>query len=172
MNFLARLTSLVGSAKSIQIGLQKAREVATQVKATVATYETASFQESLRQAEQGDASAQYEIGEDYYFGRTAPQDYAEALKWFLRAAEQGHVQAQANVGMLCALGRGASQDYTEAFKWVSLAAARGNQGALKTQKVLLAKMTPEQREQAQRQASEFLAKHSRPQNSPLNDSAR
>ena len=106
MSLLFRLSSLVGSAKSIQAGISKAQAVAAQVKKTVGTFETASFQENLRQAEQGDAKAQYELGEDYYFGNSAPQDYAESLKWFLQAAEQGHKQAQANVGMLYALGRG------------------------------------------------------------------
>ncbi|MBM3837336.1 MAG: sel1 repeat family protein [Verrucomicrobia bacterium] len=158
MHFLARLVSLVGSAKSIRAGIQKAQTVAAQVKQTVENYETASFHESLRQAEQGSASAQYDTGEDYYFGRTAPQDYAEALRWFLKAAEQGHTQAQANVGMLYALGRGVRQDYLEAFKWVSLAAAHGNEGAKKTQEVVLGKLSREQREEAERQVSEFLTR--------------
>jgi TPR repeat protein len=130
--------------------------VAAHVKKTVQTYETASFQETLRKAEQGNASAQYDIGEDYYFGRTAPQDYAEALRWFLKAAEQGHAQAQANVGMLCALGRGVRQDYVDAFQWVSRSAANGNPGAANTKQVLLRKMSPEQRAEAQRRTSEKL----------------
>ncbi|MBI2949727.1 MAG: sel1 repeat family protein [Verrucomicrobia bacterium] len=185
MHFLARIASLVASAKSLQAGFRKAQAMAARVKKTVQTYETASFQESLRKAEQGNASAQYDMGEDYYFGRTAPRDYAEALKWFLKAAEQGHVQAQANVGMLYALGRGVQQDYVEAFKWVSLAAAKGNQGAVKTQQALLGKMPPEQRAAAQRQAAEFLGSRPFPKESSkghkptsdhypesLNDSAR
>jgi TPR repeat protein len=156
MHFLARIASMVASAKSLQAGLQKAQAVAAQVKKTVQTYETASFQETLRKAEQGNASAQYDIGEDYYFGRTAPQDYAEALRWFLKAAEQGHAQAQANVGMLCALGRGVRQDYVDAFQWVSRSAANGNPGAANTKQVLLRKMSPEQRAEAQRRTSEKL----------------
>ena len=157
MSLLFRLSSLVGSAKSLQAGISKAQAVAAQVKKTVGTFETASFQENLRQAEQGDAKAQYELGEDYYFGNSAPQDYTEALKWFLLAAEQGHKQAQANVGMLYALGRGTTQSYIEAFKWICLAEARGHEGARRTQNTLLRKMTPEQQAEARQMAAEFLA---------------
>ena len=156
MSLLARLNSLVGSAKTIQAGLRKAQAVATSVKMTVEGIETASFQESFRKAAQGDAAAQYEIAEDYYFGDSVSQDYSEALKWFLKAAEQGHPRAQSNVGMLYALGRGAERDCVEAFKWISLAAAKGDKSALKTQNALLRKMTPEQQAEARRRAEEFV----------------
>ncbi len=40
-------------------------------------------------AEQGDASAQYNLGIMYINGKGVPQDYAEAVKWYRLAAEQG-----------------------------------------------------------------------------------
>ena len=155
MSLLYRLSSLATSAKSLKAGIEKAKAVATQVKKTMETYEIASFQESLNKAERNDASAQYEIGEDYYTGQGAPQDYAEALRWFLKAADRGHSQAQANAGMLYALGRGVAPDPIEALKWITLAVARGNKSALNVQQSLLRKMSPEQVAEAQARAKEW-----------------
>jgi hypothetical protein len=42
-----------------------------------------------RAADQGDAAAQYNLGNLYLEGRGMPQDDAKALKWFRRAADQG-----------------------------------------------------------------------------------
>jgi TPR repeat protein len=41
-------------------------------------------------AEQGDAKAQFALGNLYYFGQGTLQDYVEAVKWFRKAAEQGY----------------------------------------------------------------------------------
>ena len=45
-------------------------------------------------AEQGNAQAQYMLGELYAIGKGVPQDYVEAAKWFREAAEQGFLDAQ------------------------------------------------------------------------------
>ncbi|MBI4657619.1 MAG: sel1 repeat family protein [Verrucomicrobia bacterium] len=158
MSFLARLISLAGSANTLRSGLDKARMIAARVTTTVETFETASFQESLEKAERGDATAQFEIGEEYYFGRGVAQDYGEAAKWFGRAAEQGHVRAQANLGMMCALGRGVERDSIEGLKWLSLAACHANQSAVRTRVTLLKRTTPEEQAEAQLRVTDFLAK--------------
>jgi TPR repeat protein len=44
-------------------------------------------------AEQGDAPAQYMLGNMYINGRGVPQDDKEALKWYRIAAGQGHALA-------------------------------------------------------------------------------
>jgi TPR repeat protein len=49
-------------------------------------------------AEQGNAAAQYSLGNMYDSGRGTPQNYAEALKWYHKAAEQGYAKAQNNLG--------------------------------------------------------------------------
>ena len=49
-------------------------------------------------AEQGYASAQYNLGLMYNNGNGVPQDYAEAVKWYRLAAEQGDADAQYNLG--------------------------------------------------------------------------
>ena len=45
-------------------------------------------------AEQGDASAQYNLGVMYYKGAGVPKDTSAAVAWFRKAAVQGHATAQ------------------------------------------------------------------------------
>ena len=76
-------------------------------------------------AEQGDASAQFNLGFMYADGRGVLKDYQEALKWYRLAAEQGDASAQFNLGVMYATGEGVPQDYQEAVKWFRLAAEQG-----------------------------------------------
>ena len=59
-------------------------------------YATA-FEEMLPIAEQGHASAQFNLGNRYANGEGVPQDYAVAMKWYRLAAEQGPVQPRPHV---------------------------------------------------------------------------
>ena len=45
-------------------------------------------------AEQGEADAQYNLGNCYAFGDGVEQSYTEAVKWYKKAAEQGHEDAK------------------------------------------------------------------------------
>ena len=45
-------------------------------------------------AEQGDASAQNNLGRMYEYGREVPKDEVQAVAWYHRAAEQGEARAQ------------------------------------------------------------------------------
>jgi hypothetical protein len=76
-------------------------------------------------ASQGDASAQFYVGYMNEFGKGVPQDYAEAVKWYLKAAEQGDAEAQGRLGSMYYDGRGVPQDYAEAAKWDRKAAEYG-----------------------------------------------
>jgi uncharacterized protein len=76
-------------------------------------------------AEQGNAGAQYNLGNMYLFARGVQKDYVEALKWFHQAAMQDHVRAQYNLGNMLRLGTGAAQNYSEAVKWLRKAAEQG-----------------------------------------------
>ena len=51
-------------------------------------------------AEQGNAEAQYNIGQMYYKGKGALKDYKEAVKWYRKAAEQGSADAQHSLGYI------------------------------------------------------------------------
>jgi TPR repeat protein len=85
-----------------------------------------SIARCLPLAEQGDAEAQYELGLIYLNGDDVPQDYAEALRWFVLAAQQGHAWSQWNLGLMYANGRGVPQDYAEAVRWYRLSAEQGD----------------------------------------------
>ncbi len=115
-----------------------------------------------RDAEQGDASAQFNLGLTYDNGIGVPQDHAEAAKWTRRAAEQGHAMAQFNLGVMYANGEGVSQDYVAAHLFLNLAGAKGNEkvneDARKARNRLAAKMTAVQVAEAQRRAREWKPK--------------
>ena len=82
-----------------------------------------------RRAEQGNASAQINLGVMYATGRGVPQDDAEAVRWFRLAAEQGHDSAQYNLGFRYDAGEGVPQDAAEAARWFRLAAEQGHDSA-------------------------------------------
>ena len=82
----------------------------------------------LRQlAEQGNASAQRELGERYEEGRGGVAlDYREAVAWYRRAAAQGDVRGQANLGAMYANGTGVPRDDEPALMWFRRAADQGD----------------------------------------------
>lgn len=80
-------------------------------------------------AEHGNAEAQYNLGNVYYLGEGAPQDFAEAAKWYGLAAEQGNASAQNNLGVMYDEGEAVPQDDREAVKWYLKAAEQGNASA-------------------------------------------
>ena len=82
-------------------------------------------------AEQGEADAQYNLGDCYYNGNGVEQSYSKAAKWYRLAAEQGHAKAQYNLGVCYAFGDGVEQSYTEAVKWYKKAAEQGHEYAKK-----------------------------------------
>jgi TPR repeat protein len=81
-------------------------------------------------AGQGDAGAQHNLGYMYANGEGAPQDYAEAAKWYRKAAEQGVATAQWRLGSIYrGAPPGVPRDYGEAVKWFRMAAEQGHASA-------------------------------------------
>lgn len=79
-----------------------------------------------RKAASGDAKAQNELGEYYYFGRGGvPQSHAKAFEWFMKAANQNDALAQFNVGNCFYKGEGVVLNYKEAVEWYTKAAMQG-----------------------------------------------
>jgi TPR repeat protein len=76
-------------------------------------------------AEQGNASAQFDLGNSYYRGYGVNKDPVEATKWYRKAAEQGLVEAQFNLGNSYHRGDGVNKDPVEANKWYRKAAEQG-----------------------------------------------
>ena len=80
------------------------------------------FQETLKKAEAGDASSQFNLGVMYSNGDGVRQDYTEAAKWFTKAADQGHASAQFELGIIYAYGKGVPHNYAEGVRWYTRAA--------------------------------------------------
>ena len=116
-------------------------------------------------AEQGDASAQHNLGVMHDYGQGVPQDDAEAARWYRLAADQGLALAQVNLGVRYENGRGVPQDYIEAHMWFNLAVAQSSgkdrNRWVRSRDIIAAKMTAEQIAEAQRRARVWDAAHPR-----------
>lgn len=75
-----------------------------------------------RQAQSGDAAAQFDLAYEYY----QQGNHAKAFEWFTKAAHQGDAQAQYNLGVMYAQGLGVRQDYQKAHEWFTKAAGQGH----------------------------------------------
>lgn len=73
-------------------------------------------------AEAGDTDAQLRVGAAYDYGKGAPRDGAEAMRWYRMAADRGNAEAQNSV----ASGLQAEKHYEEALHWYEKASAQGH----------------------------------------------
>jgi uncharacterized protein len=87
------------------------------------------IEETKEKAEQGDATAQFNLGWCYAHGDEVLQDYAQAATWYRKAAEQGHAAAQYHLGWYYAQGLVVTQDHATAVNWYRKAAEQGNADA-------------------------------------------
>ena len=149
--------ALVLSAPSLAANFQAGREA----------YERGDYVAALKEwhplAEQGNTSAQNNLGVMYAEGRGVPQDYAEAVRWYRLAAEQGNAGAQNNLGIMYDTGEGITQDNVQAHMWYNLAAGRLPPGedrdsVVKARDYIAERMTPAQVAEAQRLAREWKPK--------------
>jgi hypothetical protein len=85
-----------------------------------------SNKNTLSLANQGDADAQYTLGNNYHFGIGVKKDVVKARRWYLKAAENGHSEAQYDIGYNYEKGRFVSKSLNKAFNWYRKAAAQAN----------------------------------------------
>lgn len=115
----------------------------------------------VRDAQAGEASAQFHLGFHYERGQFGlPQDYTESAKWYRMAAEQDHHGAQFYLGVYLAQGQGVEQNVVEGLKWILLAkrgGLRDRYAANETQIRLEAAMTEQQIADARAMAATFAA---------------
>ena len=96
----------VSKSESSQIKLEvKPETPSTEEQPAISNASTESekveLEELLRLAtEEGNAEAQTQLGEIYYFGKGVPRDYKEAVKWWRLAAGQRDEYAQYNLAMM------------------------------------------------------------------------
>ncbi len=91
-----------------------------------------AYNEFKYAAEEGDVKAQNRLGVMNDLGQGIPQNYTEAVKWYLKAAEQGFADAQYNLGMMYLIGKGVTPNPAEAIKWLRYAADQGHVWAQNT----------------------------------------
>jgi len=94
-------------------------------------------------AEQGNAIAQFNLGEFYAKGLGVEKDPKEALKLFQKSAESGFVRAQSRLGMVYHFGLGVEKDPKEALNWYRKAAAQGDEWSQKVLKQIDAPANPQ-----------------------------
>jgi hypothetical protein len=97
------------------------------------------FETLRKDAEQGNAPAQFNLGWMHEYGEGVPKDSAKAVEWYRKAAEQGHAKAQSNLGVMYAKGDGVPKDSAKAVQWWRKAAEQGYAAAQNGLGVMYAK---------------------------------
>lgn len=96
------------------------------------SYDYPAAAEILRQpAEQGQARAQFYLGNCYRNGIGVNENLDEAIKWYKKAAEQGYTNAQDQLGDMYLYGKGVEKDEDEAQRWYKTAFLRAEEQARK-----------------------------------------
>jgi TPR repeat protein len=112
-------------------------------------------------AERGEPTAQYNLADLYLRGAGVPLDESLAFSWFQKAALQGHSGARIMLGSMLAEGCGTRKDLQAAYLWLSAASLQGDPRGDATLRSLEQQLTPEQIEEATKQAHSLP--HSNPQ---------
>jgi TPR repeat protein len=99
----------------------------------VKAYEQGNYQEALAAwlplAEQGRASAQFNVAVMYERGHGVARNDVEAARWYLAAATGGDVAAQLKMGTLYETGIGMAKDIGSASFWYGEASRGGDKDA-------------------------------------------
>jgi len=101
-----------------------------------------NLDQTHKEAEQGDADVQFDLGVKYAYGRGVPKNPSEAERWYRKAADQGHDEAlyrksanqgnsraQYYLGNIYYGGKHVPKDEAEALKWYRKAADQGHKQA-------------------------------------------
>lgn len=115
-----------------------------------------AFQLWLPLAQQGQVTAQINIGVMYDYGKGVPQNYASAAEWYRAAALQNHVIAQYNYGVFLGEGKVAAVGDEDAQHWLLKAATQGYADAQYKLGIMYAQNAVGQEQKAA--ASEWLYK--------------
>ena len=112
-------------------------------------------------AEKGDKSAQYMLGQIYFYGKEVPRNYRKAFEWHSKAAEQRDKDAQIALAFAYYNGWGIRKDRVLAYMWLSLGIVNQRDEPV-TQRFLASleeELTPTELSKAQELASQWVAKH-------------
>ena len=113
------------------------------------------------------------LGHLTYYGRGVKQDFAEGLRLWRIAAEKGFAESQVHIGYAYSDGKHLKQDYIEAYAWAKVGKhytsqmedAHVGKAVLEMAEKLLddagKRLTEGQMKEAERKASEYIAKYGR-----------
>jgi TPR repeat protein len=73
----------------------------------------------------GNSVAQYNLGVEFYSGKSIPQDYSKAATMWRLSGDAGNIKAFNNLGYLTYYGKGVKQDYADGVRLWRLAAEKG-----------------------------------------------
>jgi cell division septation protein DedD len=120
------LIAVSAAAAILLVGSVGYTAAAPDVKSGIDRWMAQDFEGAVAQwrplADQGNADAQFNLGQAYKLGRGVPVDLKLAQSWYQKAAQQGHEQAQVNVGLL--LYNGGKRQ--EAMPWIRKAVELGD----------------------------------------------
>lgn len=106
-------------------------------------------------AAQGDRHAMYMMGRDAYERGRESGDMALALEWARNAASTGDRSGKKLLKMVyLQVGEGVHKDFVQAYVWLTAAIAEGNDYLVVWRDRLIAKMTPDQLDQAKKLTGE------------------
>ena len=94
--------------------------------ATTSIAQTKDIQQLKKEAQQGNAKAQCDLGYAYFTGNGVTKDEKQAVIWFRKAAENGNITAQSNLAYCYQEGVGIAKDLKQAFVWQKKAAEQGD----------------------------------------------
>ncbi|MCW5771021.1 MAG: sel1 repeat family protein [Rhodospirillaceae bacterium] len=127
---LACAVLAVGAAGMARAEAEKNPELAAAKRA----YDAASYGEALRLirplADGGNLTAEFLMGEMYFFGLGVERNDAMAAKWYARPAKAGNGEAAYRLGYLAATGQGGAYDPGAAARWWMGAAGRGHRASI------------------------------------------
>ena len=129
----------------------------TAQKENTTTTKKTSISELQKKAEAGDASAQYNLAERYYFGEDIGKNLSKAVELYKKSAEQGFASAQYGLGGLYILGKGVPKDLVLAYAWLTLCVAQegGHADANTTRDVISKTMTRKEKNEAESLSSDW-----------------
>jgi GAF domain/Sel1 repeat len=120
-----------------------------------------------KQAEAGDADAEFVLGAKYASGDEVARNYTEAVKWFNRAVEQGDPFSAAILGGFYSTGTGVPQDEVSAYMWLTIARERGDKSSSDGLALLSSRMRPTQVAEARQRAADWIRLHPTARNTPI-----
>ncbi|MDA0787145.1 MAG: SEL1-like repeat protein, partial [Proteobacteria bacterium] len=110
-------------------------------------------------AEKGHGRAQYALAAAYAAGRGIARDSDMALKWLRRAASENILEAQSSLANILATSPVSHDSLKEAYYWYRLADANGDGKAADKAELVAARLTQEERADASRRVSAFIAEN-------------